>query len=57
MERVLDALNAMTRGGELRVLIDRKPLPLYDLLTRRGYEFSVDEFGDGRREIRIRHAR
>jgi len=53
LEKVLSALNTLERGCRLRMLIDREPLPLYDLLTRRGFRYQVDLRPDGRREIRI----
>jgi uncharacterized protein (DUF2249 family) len=40
MVRIVAALDALGRGGSLRVLIDRQPLPLYHLLQRNGYAYE-----------------
>ena len=53
LERVLNALDALAHHCRLRMVIDREPLPLYDILTRRGFQYSVDVLSHGRREIRI----
>ena len=37
LERVLDALNSLKPGQQLRVLIPREPFPLYGILDRNGY--------------------
>jgi hypothetical protein len=41
MERVLDALSAMALDQQVRMLIDREPLPLYRILERNGYPYRV----------------
>jgi uncharacterized protein (DUF2249 family) len=53
MERVLKALGTLEKGQRLRMLIDRDPLPLYDLLVHKGFEYSKATTDDGLREIRI----
>ena len=37
MEHVLDALERLLPGQQLRMLIDREPRPLYRILERNGY--------------------
>ncbi|MBY0556799.1 MAG: DUF2249 domain-containing protein [Burkholderiaceae bacterium] len=37
MVKVLEALDLLAPGGRLQVLIDRQPVPLYQVLQRNGY--------------------
>lgn len=53
LERVLDALGSLQRDRYLRMVIDREPVPLYGILRRNGFEYSVDVMVDGCREICI----
>jgi uncharacterized protein (DUF2249 family) len=41
MERILDALTDLPRGGRLWVLHRREPFPLYDLLRHLGYGWQT----------------
>lgn len=54
MERVLDALSKLAVGQQLRMLIDREPLPLYRILERNGYQFVASATPAGLFEIVIR---
>ena len=47
MERVLDALDALADGDELRVLLAREPHPLYGVLARMGYRWRTEWLDDG----------
>lgn len=53
LERVLDALGSLQRDRYLHMVIDREPVPLYGILKRNGFEYSVDVMVDGCREICI----
>jgi uncharacterized protein (DUF2249 family) len=55
MERVLDALALLGRGDRLVVRHRRQPFPLYDLLRRLGYRWTV-EGGEGDWRILIEPA-
>ena len=54
MERIVAALDTLERGGSLRVMIDRRPLPLYHLLERNGYAYEERPGRDSLFEITIR---
>jgi len=53
MERILDALDALPPGGRLQVLIHREPVPLYEILDRRGYVHRTARRPDGRYALEI----
>lgn len=53
MERVLDALDRIGPGQQLRMLIDREPRPLYRILERNGHPFFPTARDDGLYEIVI----
>lgn len=53
MERVLAALDKLVPGQRLRFLIHRQPYPLYDILRRYRYRYSVETRPDGHFEILI----
>ena len=56
MERVLDALSCMQQDGQVRMLIDREPKPLYRILDQNGYRYAVTPRDGYLFEILIRHA-
>jgi len=56
-ERVMEALGEMEPGGEILLIINREPVPLYGVLERNGYSWSSTGFDDGRFEIMIREKR
>jgi uncharacterized protein (DUF2249 family) len=47
MERVLDALDGIKDGAELRVLLAREPHPLYGVLARTGWRWRTTWRDDG----------
>lgn len=53
MVRVLEALDLLAADGRLRVLIDRQPMPLYQVLQRNGYSHLTSARDDGRYEVLI----
>lgn len=54
LERVLEALSALQPDQQLRMLIDRMPMPLFQILTRNGYLYETLERPDFLVEIVIR---
>ncbi len=58
-ERVMETLSELEPGGEILLIINREPVPLYGVLERNGYSWNTTRFDDGRFEILIRekHAR
>jgi len=55
LERVLDALDRLQPGQQLRMRIDREPFPLYRILARNGYSHETCAHDDGLYDIVIRH--
>ena len=53
LERVLAALDQLQPGQRLRFLIHRQPYPLYDILSRHRYAYTVEARADGHFEILI----
>ena len=53
-ELVMQALCDLEPGGEILLILDREPHPLYRTLTRNGYVWQTTHFDDGRFEIVIR---
>lgn len=53
LERVLGALSTLGNDRHLRMVIDREPLPLYEILAQNGFQYSVAAMVHGRREICI----
>jgi uncharacterized protein (DUF2249 family) len=53
MERVLDALNMLGPGEQLRMIIDRQPRPLYRILRNNGYTYHETLKPEGIFEILI----
>lgn len=56
MERTLAALDELTPGGEVVLLLYREPFPLYNILRNNGYTHRTQLRDDGTFEIRIRQA-
>lgn len=56
LELALTALDTLSVGEELLLLLYCKPYPLFDILRRTGYEWREDVQADGTHEIRIRKA-
>ena len=53
MERVMAALEQLRPGQRVRFLIHRQPYPLYDILRRHHYAYTVEPRADGHFEILI----
>ena len=53
MVRVLEALDTLGPDERLRVLIDREPVPLYQMLGRYGYQYRTTPQDDFRYEVMI----
>ncbi len=53
MERVMAALDQLRPGQQVRFLIHRQPYPLYDILRRHRYAYTVETRADGHFEILI----
>lgn len=54
MERVLDTLGNLAPGQQVRMLIDREPIPLFRILERNGYVYSRSEPEPGLFQVTIR---
>lgn len=54
LERVLEALSSLEPGQQLRMLIDRMPTPLFQILSRNGYRYETVTRPDFLYEIVIR---
>ena len=53
LERVLAALDDLQPGQRVRFLIHRQPYPLYDILNRHHYTYTIETRADGHFEILI----
>jgi TusA-related sulfurtransferase len=53
MVRILEALDTLGPDEQLRVLIDREPVPLYSILQRNGYRHRTTAQQDHRYEVLI----
>lgn len=53
MEKVLLALSLRRPGQRVRLLIHRRPYPLYELLDAQHLPHSTCELGDGNFEVTI----
>jgi len=54
MEMTLDALDDLSPGQDLILLIHREPGPLYSILSQNGYRYETELQDDGTYRIRIR---
>lgn len=52
-ERVMDALDRLDSGGRLKVVIDRRPVPLFRVLERNGFAYHEATGKDSLLEITI----
>ena len=52
--RVIDALDTLPANGRLLLKIDCRPVPLYRILTRNGYDYEELPVADAVFEIAIR---
>jgi uncharacterized protein (DUF2249 family) len=53
----MEALCELEPGGEILLILNREPAPLYRVLERNGYVWNATWFDDGRCEILIREKR
>ena len=53
-ERVMEAIAELEPEGEILLILNREPVPLYRVLERNGYCWNTTGFDDGRFEILIR---
>ncbi len=53
MERTLEALDRLSPGESLLLIIPRRPAPLFDILADNGYAYRIDTRDDGIFEINI----
>ena len=53
MERTLDALERLSPGETLLLVIPRRPAPLFDMLADDGYSYRIETRDDGLFEISI----
>lgn len=56
LERTLTALDSLSAGGEVVVLLYCHPNPLLNILKNNGFAWQEDVRDDGTHEIRIRRA-
>lgn len=56
MERVLEALDQLQPGQQIRMRIDREPVPLYRILERNGYRYATSVLDGCLYEILITQA-
>ncbi|MCK9283841.1 MAG: DUF2249 domain-containing protein [Rhodocyclaceae bacterium] len=56
LELTIDALESLSDGEYLTLLLYCQPHPLYEILRRDGYLWEENLQADGTREIRIRKA-
>jgi len=52
-ERVMEALSTLEPGGQVMLILNREPFPLYRVLQLNGYQYKTASFPDGRFEIVI----
>lgn len=56
LELTLAALDTLSPGDELLLLLNCEPHPLYAILKRNGYSYSSESREDGAKAIRISKA-
>jgi len=52
-ERAMEAVSALEPGGQVMLILNREPFPLYRVLQLNGYQHKTTAFPDGRFEIVI----
>ena len=52
-ERVMEAISELEPGGQVMLILNREPFPLYRVLQLNGYRYKTTAFADGRFEIVI----
>jgi hypothetical protein len=56
LELAVAELAVLPAGGELVMLLNCEPLPLYAILERNGYRYRAERRADGTNEIHIQKA-
>ena len=56
-ERVMEAISTLEPGGQVKLILNREPFPLYRVLELNGYQHKATSFPDGRFEIMISERR
>lgn len=56
-ERVMEAISTLEPGGQVMLILNREPFPLYRVLQLNGYQHKTTAFPDGRFEIVINQGR
>ncbi|WP_336337860.1 DUF2249 domain-containing protein [Haloarcula brevis] len=51
---IMDALDSVGEGETLRLVNSFEPVPLYDVLTRKGYQYDAEQVADGEWHVTIR---
>lgn len=54
MVRIMSALEKLPPDEALEVLMDRRPIPLFAILTDRGYQYETDDLPGGGCRLTIR---
>ena len=52
-ERVMEAISVLEPGGQVMLILNREPFPLYRVLQLNGHQHKTTAFPDGRFEIVI----
>lgn len=52
-ERVMEAISGLEIGGQVMLILNREPYPLYRVLKLNGYKHTTTAFPDGHFEIVI----
>ena len=52
-ERVMEAISVLEPGGQVMLILNRVPFPLYRVLQLNGFQYRTTGFPDGHLEIVI----
>jgi uncharacterized protein (DUF2249 family) len=52
--QIMDALDSVGEGEPLRLVNSFEPVPLYDVLTSKGYQYDAEQVADGEWHVTIR---
>ena len=52
-ERVMEAISVLEPGGQVMLILNREPFPLYRVLQLNGFQYRTTGFPDGHFEIVI----
>ncbi|AUG46633.1 hypothetical protein BVU17_03500 [Haloarcula taiwanensis] len=51
---IMDALDSVSEDEALRLVNSFEPVPLYDVLTKKGYQYDAEQVADEKWHITIR---